>query len=89
MKLPGGNDPPGGDFYALHRSTVLEVLTRHYVTVGRDRQAEELYLLEQEYEEPYYISLPEMVPAEMVFRLARTFRIPPEEFYETQRDRMH
>lgn len=56
--------------------------------VGLDREEEELYLLERD-NDLFYVSLPKLVPAQMVFRLATTFKIPPEEFYQANREGMH
>ena len=88
MKLPGGDGSQDDGRYVLRRSVVLEVLTRHYVHVGREREAEELYLLERD-DEFYYVSLPPLIPSEMVFRLASTFKIPSEEFYQAGREETH
>jgi hypothetical protein len=88
MKLPGGDGSREQDRYALRRSTVLDVLTQHYVIVGRDREGEELYQLERD-DDFYVVSLPELVPSAMIFRLASTFRIPSEEFYQAGRQDTH
>lgn len=86
MKLPVGSG--SGSRYDLRRSVVLEVLTRHYVTVGRELQGQELYLLERD-DDFIYVSLPDIVPAAMVFRLANKYRIPPEEFYTENKSGLH
>jgi len=88
MKLRTGDEPKDDGRYALRRSVVLEVLTRNYVIVGRDRESEELYLLERD-KDFLYLSLPELVTAQMIFRLASTFNIPPDEFYQASREEMH
>ena len=88
MKQKDGGEPKDDGQYALRRATVLEVLTRHYFKIGRDRESEELYLLERD-GEFFYESLPPLIPSEMIFRLALTFKIPPEEFHEANREGLH
>ena len=88
MKRRGKDEPQDDGLYALRRSVVLEVLTRHYVRVGLRREQEELYLLERD-EDFLYVSLPGLIPTQMVLRLANTFKIPPDEFYQANREGTH
>ena len=88
MKIKGEGVPNDNGFYSLPRSIVLEVLTRHYVKVSLSEDLAELYLLERD-EYFNYFSLPGIIPSAMVFRLAKAFKIPAEEFYQANRDLSH
>ena len=88
MKLRDEGEPQDDGFYALRRSVVLEVLARHFVTISREREAEDLYLLERD-DFFIYINFPLLIQSPMIFRLAHTFSIPIEEFYQASRDSTH
>ena len=80
MKIRQPGEPSDDGYYKQDREIVLRVLKDHEVTVTRIHRRLDSYLLEKDDEFICQI-LPSMVPAKMVFRLARTFSIPPDKFY--------
>lgn len=81
MKLKQPGEPGDDSNYQLSRDVVLKVLEDSGVMVTRTHESLDSFLLEQGDEFICQI-LPSMIPAQMVFRLAKTFSILPDEFYK-------
>ncbi len=83
MKLKQPGEPDDDGHYQLSRDLVLKVLKDNEVVVTKIHSRLDSFLLEQG-DEFICLILPSKIPAQMVFRLANTFSILPDKFYENK-----